>query len=436
MDNISALDTVWVLLCGVLVFFMNTGFALLESGFCRSKNTVNILAKNVTVFAIASLGFFFLGFGLMFGEGSGFLGTTGFVPAFDGTDVVPGAPDNLPMAVFFFFQLCFAATAATIVSGAVAERIKLGAYMLFAAVLVMVIYPIVGNWVWGGGFLSETNFHDFAGSTVVHSVGGWAALTGAIILGPRLGRYGKDGKPKAIPGHSMALATAGALILWMGWFGFNPGSVLAADGGAIAHIAVTTTLAAATGALAATLIAVFKLGGPDLSMILNGALAGLVGITAGCDVVAPLGAIAIGGIAGVIVVFSVLMFDKFKVDDPVGAVSVHLVCGAFGTVAVGLFAALGDTKGLFYGGGGALLIDQIKGVGIVGAFTVVASAAVWFGLKATVGIRVPEEDEHVGLDISEMKMEAYPADAVTGGAPMPPAAMAAAEVPAGAGETA
>jgi len=410
-STISAVDTVWVLVCAVLVFFMNTGFALLESGFCRAKNTVNILTKNVVVFAIASLAFFFVGYGFMFGKGGDFIGTTGFIPAFDGTDV-SGAPDNLPMAAFFFFQLCFAATAATIVSGAVAERIKIQAFMVFSVVLVAVIYPIVGHWAWGGGLLSE-GFHDFAGSTVVHSVGGWAALTGAIILGPRLGKFSKEGKPRAIPGHSMALATAGGLILWMGWFGFNPGSVLAADPSAIAHTALTTNLSAAAGALIACIVAWSKGGNPDLSMIVNGALAGLVAITAGCDIVSPVGAIAIGGMAGGLVVLSVLAFEKRGLDDPVGAVSVHLVGGAFGTLMVGLFATEG---GLFYGGGTTLLLAQVKGVALVGVFTVATSMALWMVLKATMGVRVSEEHEHVGLDLSEMKMAAYPADPTASGA--------------------
>jgi Amt family ammonium transporter len=416
VDSISAIDTVWVLLCAVLVFFMNTGFALLEAGFCRAKNTVNILTKNLIVFAIASLAFFAVGFGFMFGEGSSFIGLTGFAPAFDGSDVA-ATPANLPMAAFFFFQLVFAATAATIVSGAVAERIKLGAFMLFSVVLVAVVYPIVGHWAWGGGLLSDTGFHDFAGSTVVHSVGGWAALAGVVILGPRLGKFGKDGKARAIPGHSMALATAGGLILWMGWFGFNPGSVLSADGPSIAHVALTTNMSAAAGAVAACLVAWWKIKAPDLSMIINGALAGLVAITAGTDVVSPLGAITIGSMAGVLVVFAVLFFDRVRIDDPVGAISVHLVCGVFGTVMTGLFAAKGDSLGLLYGGGAELLVAQLKGVGLVGAFTLAASGLVWMGVKAVVGMRVPEEDELVGLDISEMKMEAYPADPTSSAVP-------------------
>jgi len=407
---VSNLDTVWVLVCAMLVFFMHTGFALLESGMSRRKNTVNILAKNVLVVSLASMGFFFLGFGLMFGEGNAFVGLAGFAPALDGADAVD-TPANLPPAAFFFFQLVFAATAATIVSGAVAERIKLGAFLMFSAVLVMVIYPIVGHWTWGGGFLDAGGFHDFAGSTVVHSVGGWAALTGAVFLGARRGRYGKDGKVRPIPGHSMALATAGMFILWLGWFGFNAGSQLDADGAAIGRIALVTNLAAAAGALVACLVATLRLKAPDLSMILNGALAGLVAITAGCSVVSPAGAILVGAMAGGIVVFAITAFDRIRVDDPVGAISVHLVCGAFGTVMVGLFSTDPEVGlGLLYGGGGDLLAIQLRGVAVVGVFCAVTTSAVWLALKATMGIRVSEEDEHLGLDLAEHRMEAYPGD--------------------------
>ncbi len=406
---------------------MNTGFALLEAGFCRAKNAVNILAKNVLVFALASISFFLLGFGLMFGEGSAFMGLSGFAPAFDGTDVVAAAPANLPLAAFFFFQLVFAATAATIVSGAVAERIKLGAFMVFSVILVMVVYPIVGHWVWGGGLLSD-GFHDFAGSTVVHSVGGWAALTGAYFLGPRRGKYDADGKARPLPGHNMAFATAGALILWMGWFGFNPGSQLAADAGPVASIAIVTNLAAAAGALGACFFAWARHKSPDLSMILNGALAGLVAITAGCDVISPLGALAVGGAAGMIVVMSVLLLDRIRIDDPVGATSVHLVCGMFGTVMVGFFATEG---GLLYGGGAELLLAQLEGVALVAAFVLPVTSLMWVGLRATIGIRVDEEDEHIGLDISEMKMEAYPADVSHQGVQAPSSRPSTAAAPAG-----
>ena len=310
------MDTLWVMIAGFLVFFMNAGFALVESGFCRSKNTVNILAKNFIVFAIACLTFWATGFALMFGDGTAFIGLKGFFlsgadnsPLLDsaGYQGVYGAIawTGVPLDAKFFFQLVFAATAATIVSGAVAERIKFQAYILFAAVLVAVMYPITGHWIWGGGWLSDimgTNFADFAGSTVVHSVGGWAALAGVILLGPRLGKYRKDGSVSPIPGHSIALATLGGLILWLGWFGFNPGSTMAADPGAIAHISVTTAMAAAAGVAAATAYAWARLGTPDLSMIINGSLAGLVAITAPCDGVSITGSVIIGLIAGVLVV--------------------------------------------------------------------------------------------------------------------------------------
>ena len=411
------LDTVWVLVSAFLVFFMHAGFALLESGFGRKKNTVNILSKNVLNVALGSLAFYFLGFGLMFGHGD-IAGTSGFFPNFDGSDAVT-TPGNLPVTAFFFFQMVFAATAATIVSGAVAERIKLSAYMIFAFVLVLTVYPVVGHWVWGGGFLQTMGFHDFAGSTVVHSVGGWAALTGIIILGPRTGKYTKDGKARAIPGHSMPLATLGMFILWLGWFGFNPGSQLNADGTAIAHIALPTNMAAAAGALTACFTAWAVLKAPDLSMIINGILAGLVAVTAGCSVVSPLGAIIIGGAAGVLVVVAVLGIDRLRLDDPVGAVSVHLVGGVFGTLMVGLFSTNPDVGlGLFYGGGLKLFLTQLTGVGVVGAFTIGSTAVLWFALKKTIGIRVNAEDEYIGLDISEHKMEAYPSDSIPGRGPV------------------
>ncbi len=405
----SNLDTVWVLLCGCLVFWMHAGFATLEVGFARRKNTVNILAKNFLVVAISSISFFLLGFGLMFGDGSPVVGTTGFVPAFDGSDVVSAAPSNLPLSAFFFFQLVFAATAASIVSGAVAERIRIESFLVFSFFLVLVIYPLVGHWTWGGGFLATAGFQDFAGSTVVHSVGGWAALTGAFFLGPRLGKYTPSGKVRPILGHSMPLATLGAFILWLGWFGFNAGSSLAADPDVIGQVALSTNMAAAAGAVVACLVAMRVMGSPDLSMILNGALAGLVAITAGCNVIAPAEALIVGALAGALVVFSVLFFDRVKIDDPVGATSVHLVCGIFGTLAVGIFSKNG---GLLHGGGFDLLGAQLLGVVVVAAFVLLASTGLWLAVRALFGLRVPAEDELVGLDISEMKMEAYPADTV------------------------
>ncbi|MEM8832040.1 MAG: ammonium transporter [Cyanobacteria bacterium P01_G01_bin.19] len=410
------LDSIFLLFCSVLVIFMNAGFGMLEAGFCRQKNAVNILAKNLIVFGIATLAYWAIGYGLMYGEGNAFFGTQGFFfngdPTPYGDDAYPAA---VPAAISFLFQVAFAATAATIVSGAVAERIEFSAFLIFSTLLVAISYAITGHWVWDGGWLSNLGFSDFAGSTVVHSVGGWAALVGAAILGPRLGKY-RNGRINAIPGHNMGFATLGCLILWIGWFGFNPGSELAATAN-VPYIAVTTNLAAAAGGVAATFSSWIKDGKPDLSMIINGVLAGLVGITAGCASVGYLPAIIIGLIAGILVVFSVAFFDAIKIDDPVGATSVHLVCGIWGTLAVGLFATEG---GLFYGGGVALLIAQIIGIAAVGAFTVIFSAIVWSTLKATIGIRVHEEDERLGLDISEHGMEAYSgfvkeADVLSGG---------------------
>lgn len=422
-----AVDTLWVALAAFLVFFMNAGFGMLETGFCRQKNAVNILSKNLIVFALATIAFWTVGFAFMFGDGNAFIGLNGFL--LQGADNSPLTGEaykgvfsalnwtGIPLAAKFLFQLAFAATAATIVSGAVAERIKFVDFLIFSVLLVGVSYAITGHWVWGGGWLSGVGFWDFAGSTVVHSVGGWAALMGAIFLGPRIGKF-QNGRPSAIPGHNMSIATLGCLILWLGWFGFNPGSTMAADGAAISHIALTTNMAAAAGGVAATATAWFRSGKPDLSMIINGILAGLVGITAPCAFVNLGGAFAIGIIAGVLVVFAVSFFDSVKVDDPVGAISVHLVCGIWGTLAVGLFAVgpevyswygdgAGPAAGLFYGGGVAALIPQIIGVVAVGAFTVAFSTVVWAILKATLGIRVTEKEELEGLDIGEHGMEAY-----------------------------
>jgi Amt family ammonium transporter len=311
---------------------------------------------------------------------------------------------GVPLNAKFFFQLVFAGTAATIVSGAVAERIKFGSFVLFSFILVGLVYPIGGHWAWGGGWLADMGFLDFAGSTVVHSIGGWAALAGVIVLGPRLGKYNADGTVKPIPGHNMTSATLGALILWLGWFGFNPGSTMAADPGAIALIALNTNMAAAAGCLSATLAAWMLLGKPDLSMVINGTLAGLVAITAPCSVVTPASSVIIGLIAGVLVVYAVLFFDKVKIDDPVGALSVHLVNGAFGTLAVGLFATEG---GLFFGGGFGKTFTQLTGIAAVGVTTFALSMVAWFVLRATVGIRVSKQEEIEGLDTGEHGMEAY-----------------------------
>jgi Amt family ammonium transporter len=415
-----ALDTFWVLLAGGLVFFMNTGFGLLESGLCRSKNAVNVLAKNFIVFALATLSFYIIGWGLMFGDGSGFMGMHGLF-MLSGADNSPATGDayqgvygsinwtGVPLLAKFFFQLVFAGTAATIVSGAVAERIKFMAYMILAFVLCGVMYPITGHWIWGGGWLAGLGFWDFAGSTVVHSVGGWAALAGALILGPRIGKYTKDGKVTPIPGHNMSSAFTGCFVLWLGWFGFNPGSTMAVgNGNDIARIFITTNMAAAAGAFSATMVAWVKLGKPDFSMILNGCLAGLVAITAPCAWVSVPSAIVIGLVAGTLVVFAVIFFDSVRVDDPVGAISVHLVNGIWGTLAVGLFAHPEYGALVLENGRGALIFAQLIGIAAVGAFTFGASIAVWLAIKAIYGLRVSPEEEMEGLDYGEHGMQAYP----------------------------
>ncbi|MGB3492397.1 MAG: ammonium transporter [Elainellaceae cyanobacterium] len=408
-DVQAVLDNIWILIAAILVIFMNAGFGMLETGFCRQKNAVNILTKNLLVFGLATLAYWAIGFSLMYGAGgSGFIGGGGWFlssedPATYGLD-----GGTLTISVSFLFQAAFAGTAATIVSGAVAERIKFLDFVIFSILLTGILYPISGHWVWAGGMLSEigfldgAGFSDFAGSTVVHSVGGWAALMGAAILGPRIGKY-QDGMPSALPGHNMSIATLGCLILWIGWFGFNPGSELAADL-AVPYIAVTTNLAAAAGGVAATATSWIMSGKPDLSMVINGILAGLVGITAGCAGVSFLGAVVIGLIAGILVVFSVYFFDNIQIDDPVGATSVHLVCGIWGTLAVGLFD---KELGLFYGAGITQVIAQIMGILTIGLWTVVLSTIFWMVLKSVLGMRVSEEEELMGLDIGEHGMEAY-----------------------------
>jgi Amt family ammonium transporter len=416
-----ALDTIWVLVAGFLVFWMHAGFAMLESGLCRAKNTVAILYKNLGVVAISSIAFWIIGFALMFGDGNDWFGTNGFFVF--GADNSPAMGDaykgvfsslswtGVPLLAKFFFQLVFAATAATIVSGCVAERIHFSSFMIFSFLLVAIVYPIQGHWIWGGGWLGNWGFLDFAGSTVVHSVGGWAGLAGIIVLGPRLGKYDSSGNMTPIPGHSMPLVTLGGFILWLGWFGFNPGSTMAADPGPIAHIAVMTNLAAASGVIASSLASRTLFGKADLSMSVNGALAGLVAITAPCTFVTPAVSVLIGAIAGVLVCLTVPFFDNRKIDDPVGALSVHLVCGMFGTIALGLFgvpALTGGTAGLFYGGGTGFLIKQIVGVAAVGAFTFILSLILWHIVKAFIGVRVDPEAEQTGLDLSEHGMEAYP----------------------------
>ncbi len=424
MDTPVVLDTLWVVIAGMLVFFMNLGFGLVESGFARAKNTVNIISKNFVVFAIATIAFFAVGWGLMFGDGNGLFGAQGlfFLGGADNSPAVGEAYQGaysaigwagIPLQAKFFFQLVFAATAATIVSGAVAERIKYISFIVFSAVLVAFVYPTIGHWIWGGGWLAEMGFWDFAGSTVVHSTGAWAALAGVIVLGPRLGKYRKDGSVHAIPGHNMTSAFAGAFILWLGWFGFNPGSTMAADPGAISHIVVTTNMSAAAGALAATALGWILLGKPDIGMTINGALGGLVGITAGCAFVGMGSSLIIGAVSGAIIVLGVLLLDKVRIDDPVGAIVVHGMGGIFGTIAVGLFAqdaiAPGTTgDGLFFGGGTELLVNQFIGVAAVGATVFVVSLGLWYAIKVTIGVRVSEEEEMEGLDIGEHGNRAYP----------------------------
>ncbi len=491
-------DTLWVVFAAILVFFMNLGFGCVESGFCRQKNCVNILSKNFIVFAAASIAFWFVGWGLMFGDGNPYFGTKGLITV-SGPDHSPSTNDlssvvkadinkqfkidltaeklsaeyqklsdkvdevaaaesekvkskedkvtvaiaipgkgefkkeysgsefywgvysaiswaGIPLWAKFFFQLVFAGTAATIVSGVVAERIKYQTFIVFIFLMTIFIYPIVGHWIWGGGWLGGEGFFDFAGSTVVHSVGGWAGLMGVIFLGPRIGKYTKDGKPNAIPGHNLTVATIGCFVLWFGWFGFNPGSTMAADPGAIARICVTTNIAAAAGLLAATFVSWGLLKKPDLGMTLNGCLAGLVAITAPCACVTPGEAALIGAVGGALVVFAVLMIDRIRIDDPVGALSVHLVNGIWGTLAVGLFGhtmlegsstGLG-AEGLLNGGGIAQLWPQILGIVTVGLYVMAAGAVVWVILKATMGLRVTPEEEIEGLDIGEHGNEAYP----------------------------
>ncbi len=434
-DMRVGIDTMWVLICGFLVFFMNAGFALLESGLCRAKNCVNILAKNFIVFAIATVSFWAIGWGLMFGDGNAFIGLKGlfFLSGADNSPALGAAYAAMnpfstavyagdygsinwtpvPLIAKFFFQLVFAGTAATIVSGVVAERIKFSSFVIFSFILVAFIYPISGHWIWGGGFLSAANFRDFAGSSVVHSLGGWAALAGVIVLGPRLGKFLPGGHIKPIPGHNMTSASLGTFILWLGWFGFNPGSTMAAmNGTAISHILVNTNLAAATGALGALAASWIFLRKPDLSMILNGCLAGLVSITAGCGFVNFTSAALIGLAGGVFVVMGVLAFDRFKLDDPVGALSVHLVCGVWGTLALGLFYDNEIATSVAALATGLSRMDQfivqLKGVLAVGAFGFFASLIVWLGLKYTLGIRVSADEEEQGLDIGEHGNEAYP----------------------------
>jgi len=417
-------DTIWTLVTAMLVFWMNAGFGLLESGFARSKNCVNILSKNFIVFAISSIAFFALGWGIMFGDGNPFFGTQGlwFLGGADNSpetgDLYKGVYSSIswttvPLYAKFFFQLVFAGTAATIVSGAVAERIKYLSFIVFSFVLVALIYPVVGHWIWGGGWLAKAGMWDFAGSTVVHSVGGWAALAGVLVLGPRFGKYGPGSRINPIPGHNMSTATLGTFILWLGWFGFNPGSTMAASVNDIARICVTTNSAAAAAILSATIVSWLLLKKPDLGMTLNGCLAGLVAITAPCAFVSVPSSLIIGAGAGALVVVSVILLDRARIDDPVGALSVHLVCGIFGTICVGLFAQgdfIANTTGdgLFFGGGMKLLQAQLTGIVGAGLFVFTVSLVAWFLIKAIMGLRVSLHEEIEGLDVGEHGNAAYP----------------------------
>ncbi|MDB2622107.1 ammonium transporter [Flavobacteriales bacterium] len=391
-------NNVWMMICTALVFFMHTGFAFLEVGLTRQKNTINILFKNIFIITVGLLLYCLVGFNLMYpGDFNGFIGFAGFgLDAEAALDLTYS--EGYTYWTDFIFQGMFAATAATIVSGAVAERMKLGAFMIFTVIYVAFIYPIAGSWHWGGGFLSELGFYDFAGSTLVHSVGGWAALVGVSLLGARKGKFDKNGKSLVILGHNIPLATAGVLILWLGWFGFNGGSVLSADPALTSLVLVTTCLAAAAGGVASFIFSNILYKNFDLTMFLNGILGGLVGITAGADQMSPTDAILIGAIAGVLIVLAVAFIDKLKLDDPVGAIAVHLACGIWGTIAVGIFGELA---------GWEQFTTQVIGVASYAAICVVSSYLIFFTLKKTSGIRVSEKEELEGLDLHEHEMNAY-----------------------------
>lgn len=403
--NVTGLDTLWVLLAAFMVFFMQAGFGMVEAGFIRAKNATNILMKNFMDFCTASLMFFIVGYAFMFGDGNGFIGLSGFCM------VDAPNPSSVPVLAFLLFQTAFAGAAATIVAGAMAGRMKFTSYLVYTIVVSAVIYPIIGHWIWGGGWLAQLGFADFAGSTVVHAVGGSIALIGAKILGPREGRFSADGTPNFIAGHNIPIAALGIFILWFGWFGFNAGSTLSVgDGTLISLVAVNTNLSAVTAGIVTMFLVWKKFGKPDLSMTGNGILAGLVGITAPCAFVSPVAAIAIGAVAGVLVVYGVLWVEKAKIDDPVGAVAVHGVNGVWGTLAIGLFGqkALGlSSDGLFLGGGAKLLMIQALGIFSVVAFCIVVMGIVFVILKKTMGLRVSRTEELKGLDIGEHGMESY-----------------------------
>ena len=397
--ELFTVNNLWMLVATILVFIMHLGFSALETGLTRTKNTVNILFKNVSIISIGLLTYALCGFNLMYpgdfsiGQLFGFAGWGLNVPVGD-AGLIEYANGQYTYYTDFIFQAMFAATAATIVSGAVAERIKLNSFLLFSLLYVAFIYPIAGSWKWGGGFLDQMGFYDFAGSTLVHSVGGWAALVCAYLLGPRIGKYTKVGV-KPIMGHNMPLAAIGVFLLWFGWYGFNGGSVLSADPGGVSYVFVTTSLSAAAGIIGSLLTSVFYLKTNDLSMILNGSLAGLVGITAGADVISPMNAIYIGLISGMLVVFSIVFFDRIKIDDPVGAISVHLICGVWGTLAVGIFSASYS------------FTTQLIGVLSYGIFSSLSAFLIFYSIKVFMGVRVTEEEEIIGLDIAEHEMESY-----------------------------
>jgi Amt family ammonium transporter len=409
------LNTLWILITASLVFWMQAGFAFVEAGLTRAKNTTNILFKNLIDFVFATLAFWAFGYAFMYGStAAGWIGTTGFF-----TDATLGDVVGVPVLAFWFFQLVFAGTAATIVSGAMAERTKFSSYLIYSFFISAIIYPIAGHWIWGGGWLWTlpfgAGFRDFAGSTVVHSIGGWLALIGAITLGPRIGRFARDGKPNAIPGHSISLTVLGVFILWLGWFGFNPGSQLAIHGGnadAVSLVAVNTNLAAAAGGLVAMIVAwLFVTKKPDLPTTLNGVLAGLVAITAPCAYVTPAYSLLIGAIGGVIVVYGAILLEKLKIDDPVSAVPVHLMNGVWGTLSIGIFATENGVTGLVAGNTSQILA-QLIGVGAVGVWCLVTGSLLFGAIKVATGLRVSREEEMKGLDIEEHGSEAYPRDVV------------------------
>tara|TARA_S200000501_G_scaffold128592_1_gene121498 strand:+ start:21770 stop:23047 length:1278 start_codon:yes stop_codon:yes gene_type:complete len=389
------INNLWILISAFLVFMMHLGFATLESGLTRSKNTVNILFKNVSIIAIGLLTYALCGFNLMYpGEFNGFLGFAGFGLTNPSGNMIDYASGSYTYYTDFIFQAMFAATAATIVSGAVAERVKLSSFLIFSTIYVAFVYPVLGSWKWGGGWLDQLGFYDFAGSTIVHSVGGWAALIGAYLIGPRIGKYTNSGI-KPIMGHNMPLVCIGVFLLWFGWYGFNGGSVLSADPILVSYVFVTTTLSAAGGIIGSMLISWTITKKPDLSMVLNGSLAGLVGITAGADVISPFYAIIVGFISGLLVYIFVVFFDKLKIDDPVGAISVHLICGVWGTLAVGIFCSEYS------------FVIQLLGVFAYGLTSILFSFILFSLIKYFIGLRVHEEEEIIGLDISEHEMESY-----------------------------